>query len=120
MYDSLQTIPEKPIRQKADYILAHNGQGYDLPMITAMFKRYDIEFSSKPWIDTGRDIEYPKKYSHRSLAMLEHYHGFVNPMPHRALADVFSTFKIASLYSLERMVQLANSPRKILVADLIL
>lgn len=104
---------------EADYILAHNGDGYDKPMIHAMFQRYDISFDeNKLWIDSSKDIEFPKKFSQRSLAMLEHYHGFINPMPHRALADVFSTIKIASQYNLERIIKLAQSPRKTLIADL--
>ena len=41
---------------------------------------------------------------------LEHYHGFLNPFPHRAVTDVMSMLKIASQYDLDRMADLAKLP----------
>lgn len=106
------------LMEQADYIVAHNGGVYDKPMIEAMFKRYDIAMPDKLWIDSMNDIEFPKAMKGRSMALLEHSHGFVNPFPHRALTDVLSMLKIVSQYSLERMVKLAKSPVVTLVASL--
>jgi DNA polymerase-3 subunit epsilon len=106
------------LMEKADYLMAHNGTGYDRPMITGMFKRYDISMPETIWIDTMSDIEFPKKINGRSLAMLEHSHGFVNPFPHRAVTDVLAMLKVATNYSLPRMIQLAKSPTVTLVASL--
>lgn len=106
------------LMDKADYIMAHNGHQYDIPMLQSMFKRYDIAMPEKLWIDSMNDIEFPKKMTGRSMALLEHAHGFVNPFPHRAATDVLSMLKIASQYSLERMVKLAKSPVVTLVASL--
>ncbi len=96
--------------EKADYMMAHNGDQYDKPMIGAMFNRFGIPMPDLLWIDSIRDIEFPRKIKVRALSQLEHAHGFVNPFPHRALSDVFSMLKIAAHYNLDRMVELAKSP----------
>lgn len=104
--------------EKAEAIVAHNGGNYDRPMIEAMAARYGLIFPQKTWIDTGRDIEYPRKISMRSMAMLEHAHGFINPFPHRAVTDVLSMLKIFSCYDYERTLALAKSPVVTIVATL--
>lgn len=106
------------LMDKADFLMAHNAAGYDQPMLAGMFKRYDIPMPDTVWIDTMSDIEYPKKINGRSMAMLEHSHGFVNPFPHRAVTDVLAMLKVASNYSLPRMIKLAKSPTVTLVASL--
>jgi DNA polymerase-3 subunit epsilon len=106
------------LMEKADYIMAHNGPNYDIPMLEGMFKRYDLEMPKKVWIDTMTDIEYPLKITGRSMALLEHSHGFINPFPHRAVTDVLSMLKIASKYPVSRMMKMAESPRCVLVAAL--
>ncbi len=103
---------------KADFLMAHNAKGYDLPMLEAMYKRYGLEIPPKTWIDTQTDIEYPKKIRARSMAMLEHSHGFINPFPHRAITDTLAMLKVAYSYDLERMVKLAKSPTIKIVAEL--
>jgi len=104
--------------EQADYLMGHNGNHYDKPMLEEMYKRYNLKFPDKVWIDTMIDIEYPAKLPHKSLAMLEYSHGFINPFPHRAVTDVLAMLKIASHYSLERMVSLAKSPMVRIVAIL--
>jgi DNA polymerase-3 subunit epsilon len=106
------------LMDKADYFMAHNAHQYDLPMLEGMFKRYDLQMPEKPWIDTLNDIEFPSKINGRSMALLEHGHGFVNPFPHRAMTDVLSMLKIASQYPLTRMVKLATSPMVTIAASL--
>ncbi len=103
---------------QAEAIVAHNGGNYDRPMIEAMAARYGLKFPEAVWIDTGRDIEYPRKISMRSMAMLEHAHGFINPFPHRAVTDVLSMLKIFSHYDYDRTLALARSPVVTVVATL--
>jgi DNA polymerase-3 subunit epsilon len=104
--------------EQADYLMAHNAHGYDKPMLKAMYQRYGLELPDKVWIDTFRDVEFPKKIHGRSLALLEHAHGFLNPFPHRAVTDVMAMLKIASQYSLRRMSKLAESPMERIIAPL--
>ncbi|EQC51994.1 3'-5' exonuclease [Bacteriovorax sp. DB6_IX] len=106
------------IMKKADYLMAHNGEKYDRPMLAEMYKRYGLEMPNKIWIDTQNDIEYPRRISHKSMAALEHAHGFINPFPHRAVTDVLSMLKIASHYDYKRMALLASSPKVKIVATL--
>ncbi len=103
---------------RADYIMAHNAKQYDLPMLGALFKRQGLKMPEKVWIDTMTDIEFPSMIQQRSLAILEHSHGFINPFPHRAVTDVLSMLKIASNYSVARMGKLAKSPICTIVAKL--
>ena len=96
--------------EQADFLMAHNAREYDRPMLEAMYKRHHVEFPRKVWIDSATDIEYPKKIKSRSMAMLEHAHGFINPFPHRAVTDALAMLKVAHHYDVERMVALAKSP----------
>lgn len=104
--------------KKADYLMAHNGPNYDIPMLDAMFKRYGMEMPEKVWIDTLTDIEYPDHIQQRSMMALEYHHGFINPFPHRAVTDVMAMLKVASCYPLDRMVELAKSPNITIIAKL--
>ena len=104
--------------ERADYLMAHNGTGYDIPMLEAMYQRYSLEMPKKVWIDSMIDIEYPRNIKGRSMALLEHAHGFVNPFPHRALTDVLAMLKVATQYNLENMVAMAESPMMTVVAKL--
>lgn len=104
--------------ETADYIMAHNGHQYDHPMLEALFKRYQLNFPQKIWIDSQDDIEYPTRMTQKSMAALEHSHGFINPFPHRAVTDVLSMLKIASHYDFNRMAALACSSKITLVAKL--
>lgn len=104
--------------KRADYMMAHNGKNYDIPMLKALFERYEIPWVEKTWIDTMTDIEYPSTIPMRSMWALEHAHGFINPFPHRAVTDVLAMLKIASNYNLDRMAAMAESPIVTLVAKL--
>lgn len=106
------------LAQKADAIMAHNGAMYDKPMIQALYERFQMKFPEKLWIDSAQHIEFPRTISAKSMPVLEHAHGFINPFPHRAVTDVLAMFKIASGYSFQRMYQLASSPVVQLVAIL--
>ena len=103
---------------RADYCMAHNGTNYDEPMIKAMFKRFEVDMPNTVWIDTMVDLEFPTKIRGRSMALLEHAHGFINPFPHRAITDVLAMFKIASHYDINRMAKLAESPIVKIIAKL--
>jgi len=106
------------LMKKCKYIMAHNGKMYDLPMLREMFSRYEVEFPNKIWIDTYTDIEFPNKINNKSMAGLEHAHGFINPFPHRAVTDVLSMLRIASNYDIDRMGKMAESPIVTIVAKL--
>lgn len=103
---------------QADAIMAHNGEQYDKPMIEALYRRFHFNIPEKTWIDTIHHVEYPAKIFGKSMPLLEHAHGFINPFPHRAVTDVLSMLKIASNYDFNRMLKLAQSQKVRLVAAL--
>jgi len=110
------------LMEKADCIMAHNGgsfirptDGYDYQMLMAFYSRYGKVMPNKVWIDTLTDLEFPEEIlTHtkggKSMLVLEHAHGFINPFPHRAVTDVLAMLKIASRYDINRMALLAQSP----------
>lgn len=106
------------LMEKADYVMAHNAHQYDRPMLEALYQRNNLTMPKKTWICSMEDIEYPNKITSKSMAGLEHAHGFINPFPHRAVTDVLSMLKIASHYDYDRMAQMAESPKVTLVAKL--
>lgn len=96
--------------KEAEYIVAHNGNQFDKPMLKKFFVRYEEDFLHHAWIDTRTDIEYPKFCASRNLVYLAAYHGFVNPFPHRALFDVMTMLKVFSEYDVEEIVTRMRSP----------
>lgn len=57
----------KSLIEKSDYIIAHNGSNYDFVMLKAMFDRFHLTMPEKIWIDSIRDIEFPKNKKNVSL-----------------------------------------------------
>jgi fructose-1,6-bisphosphatase/sedoheptulose 1,7-bisphosphatase-like protein len=63
-----------------------------------------------PWIDTAKDIPYPKSITTRKLTHLAAEHGFVNQMAHRAVTDVLTMLKVLSFYEAKTVVEWSSSP----------
>ena len=83
---------------KADYIVAANGRTFDKPMLESFFKRYGATFPDKVWIDTQKDITYPKSCHHVNQVYLAGFFGTHNPMPHRSVTDVIMMMKLMGAY----------------------
>jgi DNA polymerase-3 subunit epsilon len=97
--------------EQADVIVAHNGNTCDRPFLLAWIKSCGLDFDEdKFWIDTLTDIEYPNKRWSRQLTCLAAYHGFLNPFPHQALADVMTTLTILDKYPIEEVLAYAKTP----------
>lgn len=107
LYDICQRLP-------IDAIVAHNGNGFDRPMLLAKFKQYLPtalgRFEKYPWIDTRLDIEYDPKIQTRKLVHLAAEHGFLNPFPHDALSDIHTMFKILKQYNIEKVFKRSLEP----------
>lgn len=94
--------------EAADYVMAHNAP-FDKGFIQAAFNKEDMVMPSTPWLDTRTDVKWRTKGS-RKLGYLAADHGFINPFAHRALYDVLTMLKLASLYSLEDIIKRSQSP----------
>lgn len=96
--------------EEADAIVTCNGNKFDKLVLERFLLRYEYAMSEKIWIDIVTDIKYPPLCAYRSLIYLAGYHGFVNPLPHRALFDTVSTLKILGEYDIEEVLERAKSP----------
>ena len=107
--------------EKAERIVAHNGNQFDKPVLEGLLKRFSYSNTSESWranwIDTQSDIDYPSNMRSRSLIYLAASHGFVNPFPHRAVTDVLTMLQILSKYQIDTIIGNADSPRVRIVAQ---
>lgn len=103
--------------QKADAIVAHNGNLFDRPILDSNAKRHGVEIPKKLWIDTSTDIEFPPRITTRRLVHLAAEHGFVNPFAHRALFDVGTMLQVAGNYDWAQIKRYAETPTLVVRAD---
>lgn len=89
----------------SDYVVAHNGRGFDEPILKSNLSRLSIPFHGKPNIDTKVDIPYPKSMKSRRLIHLAAEHGVQIRRAHRALDDVEMLVDIVSGYDMERIIE---------------
>jgi DNA polymerase-3 subunit epsilon len=87
------------LMEKADYIVAHNGNEFDKPLLEAECERYALKMPVLPWLDTKTDVPYPKRIKTTKLSYLCAEHGFANAGAHRALFDSQAMLRILSKVS---------------------
>jgi DNA polymerase-3 subunit epsilon len=123
MLDLYGEIPPPQLRElnclmaQADYVVAHNGNGFDKPIYEAECLRHNIVRVEKPWIDTRVDIQYPANIKSRKLTYLAAEHGFANPFQHRALFDVLTMMHILEKYDLDKVIALSKEDSYIVTAN---
>lgn len=86
------------------HIVAHNAP-FDVGFLSAEYIRQDKIVPDWKIIDTSKDVPFPKNITTRKLTHLAAEHGFVNPLAHRAVTDVFTMLKILEPYD---PVEIAN------------
>jgi len=91
------------------YMVAHNAD-FDRAFIEKAWAKYSVPHKKTPWLDTKKDIPFPREYASRSLVTLAAEHGFLNPFPHSALFDVVTMMKILEKYDIEKVVAYHNEP----------
>jgi DNA polymerase-3 subunit epsilon len=105
------------LMEKADYIVAHNGTGFDKPFLEYTYKSAGLKMPEKIWIDTQIDLPFPDGMGTRKLSYLAAEHGFINPFPHRAITDVLTTLKLFSMYDFNTVIEVASTPLVQVVAE---
>ena len=93
----------------ADYIVAHNGNRFDKPILMNEYERQGLEPPAVKWLDTTVDIEYPTPT--RKLVHLAAEHNFVNPFAHRAIFDVLTMLNVVSNYNFNKIVENSTAPK---------
>lgn len=111
--EMLTTLDLMCLRHKVDYIVAHNGENFDKPMLYSAMKRsrgsYPI-LENIDWIDTRTDIPFPTEPSSRKLNHLAADHGFINHNKHRALFDVTTMMQVLACYDIEKVLAYQKIP----------
>lgn len=79
---------------KADYLGAHYGLMYDVPVMKRFAEKHGDELPDKILIDTTMDLPIPDEAGQRNLAYLCGFYGIVNPCPHQAFGDVLATVQL--------------------------
>jgi DNA polymerase III subunit epsilon len=102
---------------EADAIVAHNGTGFDRPMLAAQIERLGKIAPERPWIDTATDVPYPPHITTRKLVHLAAEHGFLNPFAHRAQFDVLTMLRILQHYDIHEVLDTARQPSITLIAQ---
>lgn len=91
-------------RYGVEQMIAHNAQ-FDRGHLEYQAKKGNYPVIELPWIDTKKDVIYPKHVRNTNLVALAAEHGFLNPFPHAALFDVFTMMKILSKYDIHEAIK---------------
>lgn len=96
-----------------EYIVAHNGENFDRPLLMAELNRHfpsESPLTHLPWIDTRTDIPFPQEPDSRKLKHLALDCGFINPFSHRAVFDVLTMLRVLSHYPLLDVIAYSKIP----------
>lgn len=95
--------------QKADYVMAHNGNDFDRVLANNWGKRENQLLPDKVWIDTKTDLPQEAYGKSASLYYMAADHGFLYD-PHRAVSDVLAMLRILGKYDVSYVIDRAKQP----------
>lgn len=109
-------IPSKPaleavlrMAKSADYIVAHNGNEFDKPMLESWCGREGLEMPKQFWLDTKQDLESSAYEKGASMFVMAAAHGFLYDA-HRAVSDCLATLKVLGHYDVDAVIERAKKP----------
>ena len=99
-------------------LIAHNGDGFDIPFLKCEFSRNDLPYPEWKTIDT---LKWARRYRpdlpRHALQFLRESYGFPANNAHRALDDVIVLHQVFSAMiddlSIEQVYTLLNVPRRL-------
>lgn len=100
-------------RHNPSYIVSHNGEMFDKPLLLAELHRQgfqDTSLQTLPWVDTRTDLPFVEVPDSMKLKHLACDMGFINPFPHRALSDVLTMLKVMSQFEFSEIEKLRSIP----------
>lgn len=98
---------------RVEYIVAHNGENFDKPMLMSELQRHQVEaptLRKLPWIDTRTDLPFEEEPDSRKLKHLALDCGFINPFPHRAVFDVAAMLKVLAHHDINKVLEYTKIP----------
>lgn len=102
------------MKTQTEYMAAHNGNYFDRPFLVE--KMPGLDFALIPWLDTYRDIQYPPHFRCHQISHLCVEYGFLNPFPHNAMADVWTTAKVLDQFDIDDVITRSKSPDTVIQA----
>lgn len=102
----------------SDYIVAHNGIGFDKPFIENELERNGLAMPNIPFIDTQLHINYPKKCTSKRLQHLAVDHGVKHYKAHSALSDCLAMLDILKQYNIQEVIERSKSPMVKVIAEI--
>lgn len=111
--DNLDFLDRFCTEHRVDYLVAHNAENFDKPLLMSELARSGIQTRSLrtlPWIDTRTDIPFAKEPDSRRLHHLALDCGFINPFAHRAIFDVLTMLRILSNYDISAVLEYQRIP----------
>jgi DNA polymerase-3 subunit epsilon len=109
----LTRVHEVIEKHGVSFIVAHNGENYDKPLLTSELSRLHTPlplYLGIPWIDTRQDLPWETEPDSRRLNHLALDAGFINPFPHRAIFDVLTMLKVMSRYPMADIINFQKIP----------
>lgn len=111
--DNLQWLDGFCAKHNVAYIVAHNGENYDKPLLMSELERHSVEtrcLRTLGWIDTRTDIPFASEPDSRKLNHLALDCGFINPFAHRAVFDVLTMLRVLSNYDIRQVLEYQSLP----------
>lgn len=103
---------------QSEYLVAHNGHGFDFPLLELELRRHRIEHPKVSYVDTQVDVAYPVKCTSRRLQHLAVDHGVRMRKAHSALDDVLTMLDVLSFYNISEIIERAKSPLVKVIAEI--
>lgn len=95
--------------KSADYLVAHNGNEFDKPLLESWCGREGFEPPKQFWLDTKIDLPMSAYEKGASMFVMAASHGFLYDA-HRAVSDVLATFKVLARYDVDAVIERAKKP----------
>lgn len=117
--DALTMIKNLLEHFHVDYLVAHNGKSYDLPLLKAEAKRNEVELPEVPLIDTRYDLPFNPAPRSRHIGHLAYDHGIVHDPDekHSALFDCQLMLGLLKKYDVATIVKNSKSPDIVVKAN---
>lgn len=116
---SLRQLDDFCAEHQVEYIVAHNGENFDKPLLMSELARHSIAtrcLRNIPWIDSRTDLPFESEPDSRKLKHLAGDYGFINPFAHRALFDVMTMLRVLSQFPMASILEYQKIPFRVLRA----
>lgn len=101
------------LNHKVEYLVAHKGQEYDIPLLYSELSRNAVTapvLRTLPVIDTLYDLPFKREPDSRRLKYMALDAGFIPLFEHRALFDVLTMMKVLATFPIKEVLAYRSIP----------